>query len=109
MHERQGLADPQTRYIIKFDKPTLLGGSRQDFITALKKGSWRRDILFTPPQGSDPGPNDDKNPLSSAYVETTVVSQDTVLNPGSLHVTQRVGFNAGQEADVKALLDLIKH
>ncbi len=55
MHVRDGLVDPQTRYIVNFEQPALLI-DRAKFIAALEKGSWRRGITFYAKrkQGSEP-------------------------------------------------------
>lgn len=101
------LVDPQTRYIVTFDEPVRLL-DRAKFIEALKKGSWRRDINFTPKQSDDPSPNSDENPLGSGLTETLAIAQDSTVNPNRQHVTQRVGFNAGQRAEIDALLAEVK-
>lgn len=106
MHVNEGLVDPQTRYIVKFDQPALLI-DRAKFIAALEKGSWRRGITFTPKESTDPSSNRDKSPISSGFTETLLISQDPTVNPNSQHVTQRVGFNAGQRNDVDALLEQV--
>lgn len=99
-------ANPQTRYIVKFEQPTLLI-DRTKFIEELKKGSWRREITFTPEESGDPSPTDDRNPTNSRITETGVIWQDPIVNQGRQHVTQRVGFNVGQRKDVDALLELV--
>lgn len=103
LHDQQSTADPQTKYIVKFDTPALLV-NKAKFITALNKASWRRGITFTPKETTDPTPDQDQSPLTSAVTNTLVVAQNSIINPNSLHVTQHVGFNRGQEKDLEALL-----
>ncbi len=74
----------------------------------MKKASWRRDIAFTPPQGNDPTPDHDASPIASAVTNTLLVEQDSQINPDSQHVTQRVGFNLGQEKNLEELLKFVK-
>ena len=103
LHSQQATADPQTKYIVKFDTPALLV-NKAKFITALNKASWRRGITFTPKETTDPTPDQDQAPLTSAVTTTLVVAQNSTINPNSLHVTQHVGLNRGQEKDLEALL-----
>ncbi len=107
MQVRNGQPDPHTRYIVKFEKPILLT-NREGFTAALKNASWRRDINFTPPQGNDPTPDHDASPIASAVTNTLPVEQDSQINPNSQHVTQRVGFNRGQEKSLEELLKFVK-
>ncbi len=107
MQVRNGQPDPHTKYIVKFGKPTLLT-STAGFTTALKNASWRRDINFRPPQGNDPTPDHDASPIASAVTNTLPVEQDSQINPNSQHVTQRVGFNRGQEKSLEELLEFVK-
>ena len=108
MHVDQLAADPRTKYVVRFDAPTFLV-SRSKFIEALGKASWRRDIVFTPKdQQHDPSSNDTASPISSSVVQTLQISQDLNVNPNSLQVTQRVGFNGGQERELAALLKQVK-
>ena len=108
MHVNPLAADPRTKYVVRFDAPTLLI-SKTKFIEALGKASWRRDIVFTPkdPQ-HDPSSDDTASPISSSLVQTLQISQDLSVNPYSLQVTQRVGFNRGQERELAALLKQVK-
>jgi hypothetical protein len=108
MHVNQQTSDPRTKYVVRFDAPTFVV-SKSKFIEALGKASWRRDIVFTPkdPQ-NDPSSNDTASPISSSVVQTLQISQDLNVNPQSLHVTQRVGFNLGQERELAALLKQVK-
>jgi hypothetical protein len=103
IHDQQSAADPKTKYIVKFDTPALLV-DKAKFITALNKASWRRGITFTPKEPGDPIPDHDQAPLTSSVTNTLVLAQNSTVNPTSLHVTQHVGFNRGQEKDLEALL-----
>jgi len=107
MHVNQLGGDPKTRYVVKFDTPTMLV-SKAKFIEALGKASWRRGITFTQPEPGDPSPDNDNSPVTSTVTLTSMISQDSLVNPNSLRVTQRVGFNKGQEKELGALLKQIK-
>ena len=107
MHVNQLGGDPATRYVVRFDAPTMLV-SKAKFIEALGKASWRRGIAFTPPEPGDPSPDNDNSPVTSTVTQTLLISQTSAVNPNSLRVTQRVGFNKGQEKELNSLLKQIK-
>lgn len=107
MQVNQRAADPRTKYIVKFETPTLLV-DKPKFIDALNKASWRRDIAFTPKENGDPNPDHDRAPIMSSVTHTLLISQDSTVNPDGTNVTQRVGFNRGQERDLEALLKQVK-
>lgn len=102
----QTQADPSTRYVVVFGSSTaaIKIKNRDDFKAALNRASWRRDIAFKPPHSNDPAPNATASTIASATVQKITFTQDTVVNPEGMHVTQRVGFNAGQEEELAALL-----
>ncbi len=53
-------------------------------------------------------PDHDASPIASAVTNTLLVEQDSQVNPNSQHVTQRVGFNRGQEKSLAELLEFVK-
>ena len=107
MRVNEQATDPRTKYVVRFNTPTLLK-DKPKFITALGKASWRRGVTFTLKETGDPVPDNDNSPVTSSVTQTLIISQDSMVNPNSLHVTQRVGFNKGQEKELDALLKQVK-
>lgn len=97
--------DPRTKYVVRFDEAAKIKDNEKvAFVRALIKGSWRRDIAFNEKEDTDPSADFTGSPVPAKLVHTVTISQDKPVNPDGVHVTQRVGFNRNQKADLEEML-----
>jgi hypothetical protein len=101
--------DPPAKYVIIFGQsgaPIDLN-SRKAFISALHSASWRRDVIFNPPESGFPS-NATGQAEAASTIHTRSITQDKMANPNNQQVTQRVGLRRNQKKLMDALLAQVK-
>jgi hypothetical protein len=101
----QVLVDPPAKFIIYFGSHVQLA-DKAGFVAVLRRASWYRQISFSPQDANDPHGDFTGVTTASSTVHKLTITQDSIANPNTLHVTQRVGLTSPN--DVKDLLSKIR-
>ncbi len=111
IHDLQPLTDPVARYVLSFDKVKLKSPAGPgDFKKALRRAHprWQKSVVLHY-GGSIPDenlPDIVETPSATPPILYTSAITQSVGNPDSLHVTQKIGLN--KRRDLDAILSTIE-